>query len=112
MKNAILAALLAAPLSAQADCFTTKASYYANKFNGRTTANGETFSNNKLTAAHKTLPFGTVLDVTRGGRTVRVRINDRGPFIKGRGLDLSKSAMRKINGVHRGVVRVTACIVK
>ena len=112
MKNAILAALLAAPLAAQADCFTTKASYYHNKFNGRTTANGETFSNNKLTAAHKTLPFGTVLDVTRGGRTVRVRINDRGPFIKGRGLDLTKAAMRKLGGVRRGVVRVTACIVK
>jgi len=112
MRRLILSALLAAPLVAQADCFTTKASYYHNKFNGRTTANGETFSNSKLTAAHKTLPFGTVLDVTHGKRTVRVRINDRGPFIKGRGIDLSKAAMREIGGVHRGVVRVTACIVQ
>ena len=60
------------------------------------TANGEKFNPNALTAAHKTLPFGTLLRVTHKGRSVVVRINDRGPFIKGRHLDLSRAAARKI----------------
>jgi len=60
------------------------------------TASGEKFNPNALTAAHKTLPFGTKLRVTYKGRSVIVRINDRGPFIKGRHLDLSRAAARKI----------------
>ena len=60
------------------------------------TANGEKFNPNALTAAHKTLPFGTLLRVTHKGKSVIVRINDRGPFIKGRQLDLSRAAARKI----------------
>lgn len=63
------------------------------------TANGEKFNPNGLTAAHKTLPFGTRLKVTHKGKSVIVRINDRGPFIKGRSLDLSRGAARKI-GCH------------
>ena len=85
-----------------------KASYYADSFDGRTTSNGETFRQRKLTAAHKTLPFGTKVKVTNlnNGKTVKVRINDRGPFIAGRIIDLSKKAARKIDLVQAGVVNV------
>ncbi len=84
---------------------TGKASYYADKFNGRKTASGERFRNSKLTAAHKTLPFGTKVKVTnrRNGKSVKVRINDRGPFIAGRIIDLSKKAAKKIDIDKEGV---------
>lgn len=84
------------------------ASFYANKFNGRLTANGEIFSNSKMTAAHKTLEFGTIVRVTnrRNGRQVTVRINDRGPWIKGRVIDLSRAAAREIGMIKRGTARV------
>lgn len=74
------------------------ASYYHNKFNGRKTASGEKFRNSKLTAAHKTLPFGTIVKVTNSSnnKSVKVRINDRGPFVKGREIDLSKKAFMQI----------------
>ena len=87
---------------------TGKASYYADKFNGRKTANGEIFRNRKKTAAHKTLPFGTVVKVTNlsNGRSVKVRINDRGPFVAGRHIDLSKKAARKIGMLQQGVGNV------
>lgn len=87
---------------------TGKASYYADKFNGRKTASGEVFRNGKKTAAHKTLPFGTQVKVTnlRNGRSVKVRINDRGPFVAGRNIDLSKKAARKIGMVQEGVGNV------
>ena len=85
-----------------------KASFYADKFNGRKTASGETFRNNKLTAAHKTLPFGTKVKVTNknNGKSVKVRINDRGPFVAGRIIDLSKKAAKKINLDKAGVAEV------
>ncbi|WP_282456841.1 septal ring lytic transglycosylase RlpA family protein [Chitinophaga sedimenti] len=85
-----------------------KASYYADKFVGRKTANGETFRQTKLTAAHKTLPFGTKVKVVNkdNGRTVKVRINDRGPFVAGRIIDLSKKAAKKIGLVQAGVANV------
>jgi rare lipoprotein A len=85
-----------------------KASYYADKFVGRKTANGETFRQTKLTAAHKTLPFGTKVKVVNkdNGRTVKVRINDRGPFVGGRIIDLSKKAAKKIGLVQAGVANV------
>jgi rare lipoprotein A len=87
---------------------TGKASYYADKFQGRKTANGETFKQSKKTAAHKTLPFGTMVKVKNlaNGRSVKVRINDRGPFVKGRTIDLSKRAAKKINLVNAGVADV------
>jgi rare lipoprotein A len=87
---------------------TGKASYYADKFQGRKTANGETFKQSKKTAAHKTLPFGTKVTVKNlaNGRTVKVRINDRGPFVKGRSIDLSKRAAKKIAMVNAGVADV------
>lgn len=84
---------------------TGKASYYADKFNGRRTANGEIFRQSKKTAANKTLPFGTIVKVKNlsNGRTVKVRINDRGPFVEGRIIDLSKKAAKKIGMIRAGV---------
>jgi rare lipoprotein A len=87
---------------------TGKASFYADKFKGRPTSSGEIFRQHKKTAAHKTLPFGTKVKVTNleNGRTVKVRINDRGPFVAGRIIDLSKKAARKIGMVDAGVSNV------
>ncbi len=84
------------------------ASYYGRRFNGRKTANGERFNMRELTAAHKTLPFGSLVRVTnpRNGRAVTVRINDRGPFVKGRVIDLSRAAAREIGMISRGHARV------
>ncbi len=84
------------------------ASYYADKFKGRKTANGETFRQYKMTAAHKTLPFGTKVRVKnlKNGRTVKVRINDRGPFVKGRIIDLSKKAARRLGMINDGISEV------
>lgn len=74
------------------------ASYYADKFNGRTTASGKKFSNKKYTAAHRKLPFGTILRVTNeaNGQCVLVEVTDRGPFARGREIDLSKRAFMEI----------------
>lgn len=85
-----------------------KASYYADKFQGRKTASGETFRQNRMTAAHQTLPFGTKVKVTNldNGRTIKVRVNDRGPFVSGRIIDLSKKAARKLGMVQSGVANV------
>lgn len=80
------------------------ASYYAAKFQGRRTASGEAFDNGALTAAHRSLPFGTMVRVTnpRTGEWVIVRINDRGPFTKGRTIDLSRAAAEQIGIVRAG----------
>lgn len=85
-----------------------KASYYANKFAGRKTASGERYRPSQLTAAHKKLPFGTMVKVTNvaNGQSVVVRINDRGPFARGRLIDLSKAAAKKIGMIQAGVVPV------
>ncbi|HJT73068.1 MAG TPA: septal ring lytic transglycosylase RlpA family protein [Chitinophaga sp.] len=87
---------------------TGKASYYADKFQGRKTASGETFRQGRLTAAHRTLPFGTKVKVINiaNGRSVKVRINDRGPFAEGRIIDLSKKAAKRIGMVNTGVANV------
>lgn len=84
---------------------TGKASYYSSKFNGRRTASGEIFRNSKKIAAHRTLPFGTKVKVTNltNGRSVKVRIADRGPFVAGRIIDLSKKAARRIGLTDQGV---------
>jgi rare lipoprotein A len=85
-----------------------KASFYADQFHGHTTANGETFNMHQLTAAHPSLPFGTWVRVTnlRNGRDVVVRINDRGPFVKGRIIDLSIGAAKEIGILKSGTVQV------
>ncbi len=90
------------------------ASYYGKRFHGRLTANGERFNMNAMTAAHKTLPFGTKVRVTnpRNGRSVVVRINDRGPFIRGRTIDLSRGAAQKIGMISTGHARVKLEIVR
>jgi rare lipoprotein A len=89
------------------------ASYYADRFEGRTTASGEIFSQSKLTAAHKTLKFGTMVRVTRvdDGRSVVVRVNDRGPFVEGRIIDLSRRAAEQLGMIAAGVVRVRVSVV-
>ena len=90
--------------------FSGMASFYGNE-SGSKTASGQRFNQNAMTAAHKTLPFGTKLRVTHGGQSVVVTINDRGPFIKGRVLDLSTGAARAIGLTSRGVGRVTAEVI-
>ena len=87
---------------------TGQASFYADMFSGRKTASGATFRQNKLTAAHKTLPFGTKVKVINltNGKKVKVRINDRGPFVQGRIIDLSKKAAKKLNMINSGVAEV------
>jgi rare lipoprotein A len=89
------------------------ASWYGGKFQGRLTANGEVFDTNQLTAAHKTLPFGTIVEVTHiaSGRTVQVRINDRGPFVAGRIIDLSRAAAEALGMTGEGVAAVRLRIV-
>lgn len=91
------------------------ASYYADKFNGRRTASGERFDNQKYTAAHRTLPFGTKVRVTNeaNGKSIIVKINDRGPFTKGRHIDLTKRAFRDIARHHGyGSMKVTIELVE
>ena len=90
------------------------ASYYGRRFHGRRTANGERFDMNAMTAAHKTLPFGTKVRVTnpRNGRSVTVRINDRGPFTRGRTIDLSRAAATEIGLISRGHGRVELDVVR
>jgi rare lipoprotein A len=89
------------------------ASWYAGKFQGRKTASGEIFDTNQMTAAHKTLPFGTTVRVRNeeNGRDVVVRINDRGPFVEGRIIDLSRAAAEAIAMTGSGVARVSVEIV-
>ena len=87
--------------------FSGKASYYGNE-SGSRTASGQRFNQEAMTAAHRTLPFGTRVKVTHAGRSVVVTINDRGPFIRGRVLDLSKGAARAVGLTGRGVGHVVA----
>ena len=84
------------------------ASYYADKFHGRTTANGESFNNYDLTAAHKSIPFNTYVNVVNrdNGRNVIVRINDRGPYAKDRIIDLSKAAALHLDAFFKGIIPV------
>ncbi len=87
---------------------TGLASYYADYYEGRTTANGEIFRQSKKTAAHKTILFGTKVVVTnlKNNKSVLVRINDRGPFVKGRIIDLTKTAAEEIGLIGDGVAKV------
>ncbi|WP_342736601.1 septal ring lytic transglycosylase RlpA family protein [Bradyrhizobium sp. B117] len=98
------------PSSGTGHSFSGMASYYGNE-SGSRTASGQRFNQNALTAAHRSLPFGTKLRVTHRGQSVVVTINDRGPFIRGRVLDLSTGAARAIGLTGAGVGRVTAEVV-
>jgi len=92
---------------------TGTSSYYGKKFHGRKTANGEVFNMYDLTAAHKTLSFGTVLEVENlsNNKKVVVRINDRGPFVRNRILDLSFAAAEKIDMIQSGTAKIRAKII-
>lgn len=87
---------------------TGVASWYGKKFHGRKTASGESYNQNAMTAAHKTLPFGTRVRVTNleNKKSVSVVINDRGPFVKGRIIDVSRAAAKKLGMVNSGIARV------
>jgi rare lipoprotein A len=88
--------------------FSGVASYYGNE-SGSKTASGQRFNQNDMTCAHRSLPFGTKLRVSAGGRSVVVTVNDRGPFVRGRVLDLSKGAARALG--MGGLARVTAEVI-
>jgi rare lipoprotein A len=90
--------------------FSGMASFYGSE-SGSRTASGQRMNSNAMTAAHRTLPFGTKLRVTHGGQSVIVTINDRGPFVRGRVLDLSTGAARAIGLTSAGVGRVTAEVI-
>lgn len=107
-KTALSIVFLLITTLAFAQTQTGKASFYADKFEGRPTASGEKYKHSKLTAAHKTLPFGTKVRVTNtaNNQTVEVVINDRGPYVDGRVIDLSKSAAEKLGFVNLGLADV------
>lgn len=118
----LLAALVLAPAGGCASAFPLSgageelrgvASWYGSDFHGRPTASGEIYDMHAMTAAHKTLPLGTVLDVRNldNGRSVRVVVNDRGPFVKGRILDLSYEAARRMDMIGPGTARVALRVV-
>ena len=90
------------------DAEVGKASFYAHRFHGRSTASGETYDESKMTAAHRTLPFGTRVRVTNleNGRAVTLRVNDRGPHRKGRVIDVSYKAAKRLGFVRDGIARV------
>lgn len=92
---------------------TGKASFYADKFEGAPTASGEKYRHNKLTAAHKTLPFGTIVRVTNltNNKSVDVVVNDRGPYVENRIIDLSKSAAEKLNFVNQGLTDIRLVVI-
>lgn len=101
----LLAALsLAAPAAGRSR--TAVASYYGAFHHGRLTANGERFNRHGLTCAHRRLPFNTRVRVTYRGRSVVCRVNDRGPYVRGRDIDLSEGAARRLRMVGAGVARV------
>jgi len=108
--------LLSRALPAEAQLgktFTGKASFYAKKFTGKLTACGEKLKEKALTAAHRTLPFGTMVEVTnlKTKKKVVVRINDRGPYLRGRIIDLTDAAARQIGLLKSGVAHVACRIV-
>ena len=90
------------------------ASYYGKDFHGKKTSNGEVFNMNDLTCAHKSLPFDTILRVTNlsNGKTAKVRVNDRGPFVVGREIDLSTAAAKKLDMMNTGTAKVKIEILK
>ena len=110
----IIAILLLAPVFSEVYKTGVTASYYAEDFHGKRTSNGERFNMNDYTCAHKSLPFNTILKVTNlaNGKTCEVRVNDRGPFVASREIDLSKAAAIKLGMIGTGTTKVKLEIVK
>jgi rare lipoprotein A len=100
-----------APLAAESEIIKLEAmaSWYGEEFNGRPTSSGEIFDMNAMTAAHKTLPFGTMLELTNlsNGKKALVRVNDRGPFVESREIDVSKAAARELGMIGSGTTKVS-----
>lgn len=90
-------------------CELGPATYYADSLKGRRTASGQRYDPRRFTAAHRTLPFGTSVVVSRPGRSVRVLVNDRGPYAHGAVIDLSRAAAEALGMVRAGRVQVTVC---
>jgi rare lipoprotein A len=112
-KLTILSLFLAGFFCAEAQVQTGKASFYADKFDGSYTASGEKYKHSKFTAAHKTLPFGTKILVTNtaNNKSVEVVVNDRGPYVENRILDLSRAAAEQLDFVNQGLADVTVKVV-
>ncbi|PZU91180.1 MAG: septal ring lytic transglycosylase RlpA family lipoprotein [Chryseobacterium sp.] len=93
---------------------TTTASYYADKFNGKKTASGEIYRHHKMTAANKTLPFGTQVEIVNveNNKSVIITVNDRGPLKPSRQFDLSQGAFKKIGSLNDGVIKIRFKILK
>ncbi len=110
----IIALLILNPLFSEVYKTGVTASYYAEDFHGKRTSNGERFNMNDYTCAHKSLPFNTILKVTNlaNGKTSEVRVNDRGPFVVSREIDLSKAAAIKLGMIGSGTTKVKLEIVK
>lgn len=91
-----------------------KASYYSNKLHGRKMANGQPYNRHRLSAAHRTLPFGTKVKVTnlQTNKSVKLKITDRGPFVKGRVIDLSEAAAKRLDYLDAGIAPVKVKVVK
>ncbi|MFV0304671.1 MAG: septal ring lytic transglycosylase RlpA family protein [Moheibacter sp.] len=91
-----------------------KASWYGGKFHGKKTASGEVYNMHDMTAAHKTLPFGTKVKITnqRNGKSVVVEVNDRGPFVKSRQFDLSRAAFSEISNIDKGIISIDYKVIK
>jgi rare lipoprotein A len=108
MRAALVLIMMFAVVPALAQIQTGTASFYADRFEGRPTASGEKYRHSKLTAAHKTLPFGTLVRVTNlaNNQSVEVVINDRGPWVEGRIIDVSRSAAEKLGFVNQGLTDV------
>ena len=104
----IIYCLTALPGFSQEYSQTGKASFYADKYENRLTASGEKYKHSRMTAAHKFLPFGTIVKVSNldNDKSVEVKINDRGPFVEGRIIDLSKSASEKLDFINYGLANV------
>jgi rare lipoprotein A len=110
---AMVAILISLPMSASArvkegHTQSGVASYYHDSLHGRKTASGEVYNKRAVSAAHKSLPLGTKVRVTKlsNGKSIVVRINDRGPFVKGRIIDLSRSAAKKLGIINSGIAKV------
>jgi rare lipoprotein A len=105
----VAAAVPAIGLNAQDGLGSGIASFYGSSFDGKRTASGEIFSNSKMTAAHRSLSFGSMVRVTnlRNGKQVTVRVNDRGPWTGGRVIDLSRAAASQIGMIGSGTARVS-----